>query len=104
LRGSDSEDVRVHCSRCVRIHLRPSQHRLTTARSIEPFDFDLQALRAAHTQRLSAGFHLDDLRKFFEDPDRGRDYVYSKHLIPYQRRRHHRMWIGVRHKLHLLHL
>ncbi|KAM6490511.1 hypothetical protein JOM56_013854 [Amanita muscaria] len=25
--------------------------------------------------RLSAGFHLDDLRKFFEDPDGGRDYV-----------------------------
>ncbi|KAJ2935437.1 hypothetical protein H1R20_g1655, partial [Candolleomyces eurysporus] len=25
--------------------------------------------------RLSAGLHLDDLRKFFEDPDGGRDYV-----------------------------
>ena len=25
--------------------------------------------------RLSAGWHLDDLRKFFEDPDGGRDYV-----------------------------
>ena len=24
--------------------------------------------------RLSAGLHLDDLRKFFEDPDGGRDY------------------------------
>lgn len=27
--------------------------------------------------RLSAGWHLDDLRKFFEDPDGGRDYVDS---------------------------
>ncbi|KAI0632267.1 hypothetical protein C8Q77DRAFT_1060520 [Trametes polyzona] len=25
--------------------------------------------------RLSAGLHLDDLRKFFEDPDGGRDYT-----------------------------
>ncbi|KAF5326603.1 hypothetical protein D9611_000882 [Ephemerocybe angulata] len=25
--------------------------------------------------RLSAGLHLDDLRKFFEDPDGGRDYA-----------------------------
>ncbi|KAF8476723.1 hypothetical protein DFH94DRAFT_757822 [Russula ochroleuca] len=25
--------------------------------------------------RLSAGWHLDDLRKFFEDPDGGRDYT-----------------------------
>lgn len=25
--------------------------------------------------RLSAALHLDDLRKFFEDPDGGRDYV-----------------------------
>lgn len=25
--------------------------------------------------RLSAGLHLDDMRKFFEDPDGGRDYT-----------------------------
>lgn len=25
--------------------------------------------------RQSAGFHLDDFRKFFEDPDGGRDYT-----------------------------
>ena len=25
--------------------------------------------------RQSAGFHLDDMRKFFEDPDGGRDYM-----------------------------
>lgn len=25
--------------------------------------------------RMSAGFHLDDFRKFFEDPDGGRDYT-----------------------------
>jgi hypothetical protein len=25
--------------------------------------------------RLSAGLHLDDLRKFFEDPEGGRDYT-----------------------------
>ncbi|KAF8635172.1 hypothetical protein AX15_000507 [Amanita polypyramis BW_CC] len=28
--------------------------------------------------RLSAGFHLDDMRKFFEDPDGGRDYVTAR--------------------------
>ncbi|KAF8804414.1 hypothetical protein BYT27DRAFT_7225186 [Phlegmacium glaucopus] len=27
--------------------------------------------------RMSAGFHLDDFRKFFEDPDGGRDYTSS---------------------------
>ncbi|KAF8650328.1 hypothetical protein AX16_005290 [Volvariella volvacea WC 439] len=31
--------------------------------------------------RLSAGFHLDDFRKFFEDPDGGRDYVTSKSYL-----------------------
>jgi len=31
--------------------------------------------------RMSAGFHLDDFRKFFEDPDGGRDYT-SSSIIP----------------------
>ncbi|EAU87597.1 endosome protein [Coprinopsis cinerea okayama7 len=33
------------------------------------------AWRLPGWNRLSAGLHLDDLRKFFEDPDGGRDYV-----------------------------
>ncbi|TFK24895.1 endosome protein [Coprinopsis marcescibilis] len=33
------------------------------------------AWRMPGWNRLSAGWHLDDLRKFFEDPDGGRDYV-----------------------------
>ncbi|KAF8154089.1 hypothetical protein B0H34DRAFT_799990 [Crassisporium funariophilum] len=31
--------------------------------------------------RMSAGFHLDDFRKFFEDPDGGRDYTNSINRI-----------------------
>ncbi|RDB14770.1 Protein ssh4 [Hypsizygus marmoreus] len=33
------------------------------------------AWRLPGWNRLSAGLHLDDLRKFFEDPDGGRDYT-----------------------------
>ncbi|CAA7261963.1 unnamed protein product [Cyclocybe aegerita] len=33
------------------------------------------AWRLPGWDRLSAGFHLDDFRKFFEDPDGGRDYL-----------------------------
>lgn len=32
--------------------------------------------------RQSAGLHLDDMRKFFEDPDGGRDYIAEGKLKP----------------------
>ncbi|KII90714.1 hypothetical protein PLICRDRAFT_137107 [Plicaturopsis crispa FD-325 SS-3] len=32
--------------------------------------------------RMSAGFHLDDFRKFFEDSDGGRDYVDLNRICP----------------------
>ncbi|KAE9385055.1 hypothetical protein BT96DRAFT_968490 [Gymnopus androsaceus JB14] len=32
--------------------------------------------------RQSSGWHLDDLRKFFEDPDGGRDYTHNGQPLP----------------------
>ncbi|KAF9526037.1 endosome protein [Crepidotus variabilis] len=40
------------------------------------------AWRLPGWNRLSAGFHLDDFRKFFEDPDGGRDYIPETNSSP----------------------
>lgn len=52
-------------------HSQSTSNRLLSGTACRPYpDY-----RFPGWNRLSAGLHLDDLRKFFEDPDGGRDYT-----------------------------
>ena len=60
----------LHCTFAVDLTPRapPPPFQGTACRPYPPW-------RLPGWNRLSAGFHLDDGRKFFEDPDGGRDYL-----------------------------
>lgn len=72
LRDSHQAHGRAHCHR--RVGYIKSQANLISSHSgttCRPYP----VWRLPGWNRLSAGLHLDDLRKFFEDPDGGRDYT-----------------------------
>ena len=49
----------------------PTQYSIPIGTACKPYP----SWRLPGWNRLSAALHLDDLRKFFEDPDGGRDYT-----------------------------
>ncbi|KAL0946015.1 hypothetical protein HGRIS_012292 [Hohenbuehelia grisea] len=53
------------------VHINRMDGLIAIGTSCRPYP----AWRLPGWNRLSAGLHLDDLRKFFEDPDGGRDYT-----------------------------